>query len=158
LFSSLRTAFAIVRWGAAAMLVASAFQLTHAPRANQPLIDAVEYAFPSLRTLYFTRAEVATFAHASAYADRYRIEAERLNEKEKRGRTEGVTIDERLSAFVESYEVMRNGEQFVMDEVRGRARERVRWVVSLGLLGIAVLCAPLPWSRLRTRGATRAQP
>jgi hypothetical protein len=39
----------------------------------------------------------------------------------------------------------------VMSEVRARARERVRWIVSLGLLATAVLLAPLPWRRLWTR-------
>jgi len=38
-----------------------------------------------------------------------------------------------------------------MGEVRARARERVRWSVSLGLLVVALLLAPLPWRRLRSR-------
>lgn len=46
---------------------------------------------------------------------------------------------------------MRKGEQFVMGEVRVRARERIRWFVSLGLLAFAVLVAPVPWLRLRLR-------
>ncbi len=69
---------ATARWSAAAILAGSAVQLAAAPRADQPLIDMVEYAVPSPRTLYFTRAEEATFVDASEYADRYRIEAERL--------------------------------------------------------------------------------
>ena len=67
------------------ILAGSALQLAAAPRADQPIIDMVEYAFPHLRTLYFTRAEKATFADASEYAERYRMEAEQLNE------VEGVT-------------------------------------------------------------------
>jgi hypothetical protein len=98
-----------------------------APRADQPLIDMVEYAVPSLRTLYFTRAEEATFVDASEYAERYRIEAERLNELEKRNRTEGEALDDfsvgRISSFLKSYGEMRKGEQFVMGEVRARPME-----------------------------------
>jgi zinc/manganese transport system permease protein len=46
---------------------------------------------------------------------------------------------------------MRKCEQFVMDEVRARARERVRWGVSAGLLALALLLAPVPWRRLWAR-------
>jgi zinc/manganese transport system permease protein len=139
---------ATARWSAAAILAGSAVQLAAAPRADQPLIDMVEYAVPSPRTLYFTRAEEATFVDASEYADRYRIEAERLNELEKRNRTEGEALDDfsvgRISSFLKSYGEMRKGEKFVMGEVRARARERVRWGVSLGLLAFALLFAPVP--------------
>src|SRR5664280_3350754 len=80
--SALRVAIATARWTAAAILVGSALQLAAAPRADQPLIDLIEYAVPSLRTLYFTRAELTTFVDASEYAQRYRKEAEQLNDVE----------------------------------------------------------------------------
>ena len=112
----------------------------------------VEYAVPSLRTLYFTRAEQATFVEASEYAERHRIEAEQLNDLEKRKRTEGEALDDfsvgRISSFLKSYGEMRKGEQFVMGEVRARARERVRWRASLGLLAFALLLAPIPWRHI----------
>ena len=80
------------------------------------------------------------------------MEAERLNSLEKRNRTEGVAFDEfsvaRISSFLKSYGEMRKGEQFVMGEVRARARERVRWSVSLGLLALALVFAPVRWRRL----------
>jgi zinc/manganese transport system permease protein len=154
--SALRGALATARWSVAAILAASALQWAAAPRADQPLIDLAEYAAPSLRTLYFTRTEQATFADAGQYAERYRVEAEQLNEMEKRRRTEGETFDDfsvaRVSSFLKSYGEMRKGEQFVMDEVRARARERVRWIVSFGLLACALLLAPVPWRRLWARG------
>src|SRR5262249_58158364 len=53
-----------MRWAAAVILVASAALLVAAPRAPQPLFDLVEYAAPSVRWLYFTRAEEATFTDA----------------------------------------------------------------------------------------------
>ena len=118
-------------------------------------IDLAEYAVPSLRALYFTPTEQATFADAGAYAERYRMEAEQLNELERRNRTEGEALDDfavaRISSFLKSYGEMRKGEQFVMGEVRARARERVRWGASLGLLAFALLLAPLPWRRLWAR-------
>jgi zinc/manganese transport system permease protein len=149
----LRVAMASTRWICAALFAGSAFELATAPRADQPLIDIVEYAVPALRALYFSRADRTTFVDASEYAERYRIEAERLNELEKRRRTEGEVLDDfsvgRISSFLKSYGEMRKGEQFVMSEVRARARERVRWSASLGLLALALLSAPIPWRRVR---------
>jgi zinc/manganese transport system permease protein len=161
--NALRVATATARWGAAALLAASAVQLAAAPRADQPLIDMLEYAVPSFRSLYFTRAEEASFVDASQHAERYRMEAERLNDLEKRNRTEGETFDDitvgRISSFLKSYGEMRKGEQFVMNEVRARARERVRWGVSLGLLTSALLFAPVPWLGLWGRAqALRLKP
>jgi zinc/manganese transport system permease protein len=150
--AALRIAGATARWIIAAVLVGSALQLAAAPRADQPLMDFAEYLVPSLRTLYFSPAERATFADAGAYAERYRAEAEELNEREKRNRTEGEALDDfsvaRISSFLKSYGEMRKGEQFVMGEVRARARERVRWIAGLGLFVLALLFAPIPWRRL----------
>ena len=149
------TAIITARWIGAVVLTASALQLAAAPRADQPIIDMIEYAIPSLRTLYFTRAEATTFADASEHAERYRWEAEQLNEVERRNRTQGQALDDfsiaRISSFLKSYGEMRKGEQFVMGEVRVRARERVRWGASLGLLAFALLIAPVSWRRLWVR-------
>jgi zinc/manganese transport system permease protein len=152
---AMRGTIATARWIGAAILAGSALQLAVAPRADQPLLDMAEYAIPSLRTLYFTRAEATTFADASKHAERYRKEAELLNEVERRNRTQGQALDDfsvaRISSFLKSYGEMRKGEQFVMGEVRVRARERVRWSASLGLLACALLIAPVPWRRLWSR-------
>lgn len=152
---ALHGAITAARWISAAILAGSAIQLAAAPRADQPLIDLIEYAVPSLRTLYFTRAEHTTFVDASEYAERYRREAEQLNEVERRNRTQGTAFDDffvaRISSFLKSYGEMRKGEQFVMAEVRARARERVRWGVSLGLLVFSFLFTPVPWRSLWTR-------
>src|SRR5436309_9999775 len=61
---ALRITIATARWCAAVVLAGSALQLAAAPRADQPLLDIIEYAIPSLRTLYFKRAEMATYAEA----------------------------------------------------------------------------------------------
>jgi zinc/manganese transport system permease protein len=146
---ALRVAIVTVRWCAAALLAGSALQLAAAPRADQPLLDTIEYAVPSLRALYFNRSELATFGQASEYAERHRTAAERLNDLEKSNRSEGEALDDfsvgRISSFLKSYGEMRRGEQFVMAEVRARARERVRWGASLGLLAVALLFAPIVW-------------
>src|SRR6516164_3196799 len=75
-------AIATARWCAAAILAGSALQLAVAPRADQPVLDWTEYMFPSLSTFYLNRGEQAALADSSEHAERYRIEAERLNELE----------------------------------------------------------------------------
>jgi len=151
---SMRAAVTTARWAGAIVLVGSALQLAIAPRADQPLLDIAEYVVPSLRTLYFTRAEVTTFADASEHAERYRMEAEQLNERERRNRTEGQALDDftvaRISSFLKSYGEMRKGEQFVMGEVHMRARERIRWPAAFVLLAGALVLAPVPWRQLWT--------
>ena len=151
---SMRAAVTAARWAGVIIFVGSALQLAIAPRADQPLLDIAEYVAPSLRTLYFTRAEVTTFADASEHAERYRMEAEQLNERERRNRTEGQALDDftvaRISSFLKSYGEMRKGEQFVMGEVRMRARERIRWPAAFVLLAGALVLAPIPWRRLWT--------
>ncbi|MGB9370242.1 MAG: metal ABC transporter permease [Xanthobacteraceae bacterium] len=152
---ALRTTVAAARWSVAAVLAASALQFAAVPRGDQPLIDLAEYLIPSLRSLYLSSAEQAAFADAGAYAERYRAEAEQLNDRERRNRTEGEALDDfsvaRISSFLKSYGEMRKGEQFVMDEVRARARERIRWGAGLGLLAFALLLAPVRWRHLRAR-------
>jgi zinc/manganese transport system permease protein len=151
-----------MRWAAALILVASAALLVALPRAPQPLLDLVEYATPSVRRLYFTRAEEATFLDALSYAERYLREADELNEREKKNRTEVVAFDDftvaRISSFLKSYGEMRKGELFVMAEVRSRARERGRWVLAPGLLALALLLAPIPWRKLRLAALTPRAP
>ena len=149
---SMHAVVTTARWVGAIILAASALQLAAAPRADQPLLDIAEYTAPSLRAFYFTRAEATIFADASEHAERYRKEAEQLNERERRNRTEGQALDDftvaRISSFLKSYGEMRKGEQFVMGEVRIRARERIRWPATFVLLAGALLLAPVPWRRL----------
>src|SRR6267378_8006033 len=49
---ALNIAVVAARWGLAALIIGSAMQLAVAPRADQPLLDMLEYAAPSLRSLY----------------------------------------------------------------------------------------------------------
>src|SRR5206468_4320520 len=120
-------------------------------------LDAVEYVFPTLRSTYLSRAEVATYGDARAYAERHRVEAERLNAMETRSRSQGDALDDyavqRISSFLKSYGEMRRGEEFVMREVRARARERVRWMLGAGMVALALLLVPGALGLLRQRAA-----
>ena len=101
---------------------------------------------PALRAIYFTAGEAEVYADARQYAERYRLEAEKLNEFETRSRSQGEALDDymvaRISSFLKSYGEMRRGEEFVMREVRSRARERARWIAGAVMLVIALLVVP----------------
>jgi len=83
------------------------------------------------------------------------VERFAVRQSPPRHRTQGEALDEpavqRISSFLKSYAEMRKGEQLVMGEIRARARERIRWSLSLILLAVALLFAPLPWRRLWAR-------
>lgn len=146
-----------VRAGVAALLVLSSAWLAIAPRADQPLLDSVEYAIPGLRGLYMSDGEMEIFRDADRSAERYRREADSLNDKEAKSRWQGEALTEtdvrRISSFLQSYNEMRKGEEFVKREVRSRARERSRWW--LGAVLAAIGLALLPWRRLAWRSAGR---
>jgi zinc/manganese transport system permease protein len=150
---ALRQSGLIARAAVAAVLAGSAVQLMVVPRADQPLLDSIEYAFPALRGLYLNAGEAEIHADASRYAERYRGEADRLNAMETRSRTQGEALDDnfvrRISSFLKSYGEMVRGEEFVMREVRSRARERTRWLVGGAMLALALLLAPgvIPYMR-----------
>jgi zinc/manganese transport system permease protein len=144
--ASLRRAALVARWCVALVVFASAFLLMAVPRADQPVLDLVEYLFPSVRQAYFTEGEAATYQEAAAFAERYRREADRLNELETRSRVDEQPLDDllvrRISSFIKSYTEMRKGEEFVQREVRSRARERIRWLAGGAMLFIAFATAP----------------
>jgi zinc/manganese transport system permease protein len=146
-------AVAALRWCLALVLVGSSLLVMLAPRADQPLLDAAEHVLPGLRAGYLSRVELATYEDARAYAERHRLEAERLSAVETRSRSQGDALDEvtvqRMSSFLKSYGEMRRGEEFVMREVRSRARERVRWIIGAGMFVLALLVAPGAVSLLR---------
>jgi zinc/manganese transport system permease protein len=144
--ASLRRAALVARWCVALVLLASALLLMAVPRADHPVLDSVEHLFPSVRQAYFTEGEAATYQEAVAFAERYRREADRLNELETRSRAEDQPLDDllvrRISSFIKSYTEMRKGEEFVQREVRSRARERIRWLAGGAMLVIAFVTAP----------------
>ncbi|MHB8915746.1 MAG: metal ABC transporter permease [Thiobacillus sp.] len=143
-----------LRWAIAFLLAASSLWWAVAPRADQPLADSLERLLPELRGLYMTEREIAVVDEAAAYAERYRTEAELLNTQEAESRWNGhsLTDDElrKISSFLQSYNEMRKGEEFVQREARARARERHRWHGGLTGLLLALPIAPLRWRRLRS--------
>ena len=135
-----------VRIGLAALFIGSGAWLVIAPRADQPLLDSVEYAVAGVRTLYMTDRELDVYDDAASQAARLQREAERLNDREAASRWQGEALSDAqvrgLSSFLRSYNEMRRGEEFARREVRARARERTRWWVGALLIALGVFAAP----------------
>ncbi|HUQ27124.1 MAG TPA: metal ABC transporter permease [Usitatibacter sp.] len=146
------------RWILAALLAASGLLIATAPRADQPLLDAMERAFPAIRVAYMDEKARTTAEEAAQYAERYRNEAAKLRAREAERRWKGEPLDEievrRIGSFLKSYNEMTRGEEFVVREVRGRARETNRWWIAAVLLTLAAsLVVSLPSKRTRPRNS-----
>lgn len=153
-----RTGIRTARAAVGAVLALSGVWFAAQPRADQPLVDSMERAFPALRETYLSSGEAAIHREAVHYAERYRGEAAKLNEREVRSRWDGDALSDmevrRLSSYAQTYNEMRKGEEFVQREVRSRARERRRWTIggALALAGGLIF----PWRRRGARVATRS--
>lgn len=125
---------------AAAVLMASAVWLVAQPRADQPLLDSVEAFWPSMREAYFNNQEKEIYVDAENYAKRYSAETTRLTTLEARSRWQGAAINDetirKISSFQQSYNEMIKGERFVMQEIRSRSRERLRWPIVVMVVGL----------------------
>ncbi len=150
-----KAAWRVLRGASAVCLAASALWLALAPHADHPLLDSIESFTPDLRAGYMNANERAVYEDADVYAERYRLQIERLNAMEAYSRWQGRALDDfevrRISSFLQSYGEMRKGEEFVKREVRSRARERSRWWLGATLILLALLAYPKAIARFRRR-------
>jgi zinc/manganese transport system permease protein len=154
--AKLQRAADMLRITLALVLALSGLWLMIAPRADQPLIDGIEAIVPRLRSAYMRDPELDTWRDADEHVRRYAQEIDQLNEREARSRWQGQALDDlelrKISSFLKSYGEMRNGEAFVMREVRARSRERVRWLAGIVMLLIAL--AIVPWRKWWSRAGS----
>ena len=140
--ANLRAALRIVLGSALAAALVASLWLIVAPRADQPLLAVIEDASGIGPQRFMTPSERAAFADALGARERYRREAERLNVIERDARWQGASLaaDEvrRLGSYVQSFNEMEHGENFVADFLRGRARERERWYVGVPLAALSL--------------------
>jgi hypothetical protein len=138
---------------AGALLAASGAWIMISPRADQPILDAAESAFPSIRSAYMDEKSRATAEEARQYAARYRYEAEALRKREAERRWSGEPLPEeevrRIASFLKSYNEMVTGEEFVIRELRDRARAEHRFAIGLALLALAAILFASRAGRLR---------
>lgn len=139
----------------ALILAISAAWIALFPRADHPVLDAIEAIAPSVRLTYLSVQERVMLSEAEQYAERYRRQAEELNALEVRSRAEGAALDDeqvvKISGFLRGYTEMRLGEAFVHREVRSRARTRNRWWLAAVMLAGALVVAPQILSQLVRR-------
>jgi zinc/manganese transport system permease protein len=74
---------------------------------------------------------------------RFQSEVDRLNAREKAARYEGTPLPDdeirRIASYQQSFNEMTRGERFVQDVLRGKARERERWLVGVPAAIVAAL-------------------
>ena len=135
----------------AVLCIGSGAWFAAAPRADQPLLDVLEHAAPMTRMAYMSDSALRIFYEADREAERYRALAAQLSRKEQDSRWQGTALDDlqvrRISSFMQSYNEMRKGEEFVKREVRSRARDAARWW--LGALWLFAGAAIVPWRAWR---------
>ncbi|MGE5200575.1 MAG: hypothetical protein ACM3O6_00800, partial [Acidobacteriota bacterium] len=108
----------------------------------------------------FLRAdERAIYDDAREEADRLAGELDALNERERYSRWHGRELSDdevrRVGSYQQSFNEMARGEIFVMETLRGKARERERWVA--GLPALALACGGFFLLLRRGRGLGRAR-
>jgi zinc/manganese transport system permease protein len=118
--------------------------LTLNHRADQPLLDAVETVVPAFRDQFLSADEREIYRQAAESAAKLQSEAERINTTERNSRWQGRELSDqelrKFASYVQSFQEMRKGEQFVLRDMRNKARERQRWVIGIPLL---LICAGL---------------
>jgi zinc/manganese transport system permease protein len=133
---------------AAALVLVSSVWLIVAPTADQPVLALLEAAVGLGPEPFLNEDERATYEDAAATAQKLKGEIDGLNARERTARFQGAELSDddvrRIGSYQRSFNEMARGELFVMDVLRGRARERQRWYVGVPLAtaAAAILIAP----------------
>ena len=132
-------------------MIFSAFWLALYPKKDQPLLDSVEFMYPNLRFLYLNKIEKKIQIDVQEHAIKYKKRIEELNSQENESRWKGSQLTEeqiqKVSSFLRIYNEMIRGENYVLREVVGRARERNRYTISIIFLLLGVIFIPISLSK-----------
>jgi len=137
----------------ASILILSAFWLVLYPKKDQPLLDSVEFMYPNLRFLYLNQIEKKIQIDVQQHAIKYKKRIEELNSQENESRWKGSQLTEeqiqKVSSFLRIYNEMIRGENYVLREVIGRARERSRYTIAIIYLLLGAIFIPISfWKNL----------
>jgi len=143
----------------AAVFVSSLWLMVK-PQADQPLLDAFERLTGFGPAYFLSPLDRSTYEEATVDALRFTEEAERLGAREHATRAKGVPSadDEvqRIVSYRHSFDEMAQGERFVREFLRGRARERERIIIGAPAAILSFACLALlgysPWRRAWTQG------
>ena len=132
---------------ALAVLLASCMWLMINPAGDQPLLALVERAAGTGPVRFLEPTERDVYDSATRDALRFQGEADRLDAMERAARYQGAPLsgDEirRIASYQQSFNEMTRGERFVQETLRGKAQTRVRWII--GVPGMLVALAGLLW-------------
>ena len=146
-----RNRYGAVQVGAASLLMiilVSSFWLIANPRADQPVLAAFEYLTGLGPEHFLNASNRETYDSARRDTERFEAQIAMLNAKERTARFEGVPLSDddvrRVGSYQQTFNEMAQGERFVQTVLRGKARERERWLVGvpfglLALLGLTLL-------------------
>ncbi len=143
-----RTRAAAMQTGAALLLaitLGSSLWLIINPHADQPLLAAFERV-TGWGPAHFLDAHNRTLYDSAARdAVRFEMQIEALNATERAARYQGAPLPDeevrRVGSYQQTFNEMAQGERFVQQVLRGKARERERWLIGVpaGLLALAGL-------------------
>jgi zinc/manganese transport system permease protein len=159
----------LVRGAAASFLIivsGAVIWLMVMPRADQPMLDLFEWASRTGPEAYLTPAERAVYANALKGSRFRQSQVSQLTTLEQQSRWQGHELSDeairRATTFQQAFNEMARGEEFVLQSLSGRARERERWEVGPPLLAAALvgLLAILPgkWRAILLRRRPRSDP
>jgi zinc/manganese transport system permease protein len=161
------------RSSAAKLLIASVFTLTLLssasllvdPAADQSLIGLIEFASGRTPADFLSESDRTTYESAIQDARRFRMEFNRLGEKERAARYGPTPLDDedvrRVASYQQTFSEMARGELFVVSVLREKARRRERWLLGgpfcvaslFGLLLVFERSRPI-WPSMRVTAST----
>jgi zinc/manganese transport system permease protein len=143
-----RTRRAAIQIGAALLLaitLGSSLWLIVNPHADQPLLAAFEHVSGLGPARFLNAHNRAIYESAARDTARFERQIEALNASERTARYEGAPLPDeevrRVGSYQQTFNEMAQGERFVQQVLRGKARERERWLIGApaGLLALAGL-------------------
>jgi zinc/manganese transport system permease protein len=131
-----------------AVIFGSCLWLIANPHADQPLLAGFEYVTGLSPAQFLSASNHAVYESATRDTVRFEAQIEILNAKERAARYQGAPLSDdevrRVGSYQQTFNEMAQGERFVQQVLRGKARDRERWMVGapfglLALMGLALL-------------------
>jgi zinc/manganese transport system permease protein len=128
-----------------AVTLGSSLWLIANPHADQPLLAAFEHVTGLGPARFLSANNRAVYENATRDTVRFETQIEALNARERAARYEGAPLPDdevrRVGSYQQTFNEMAQGERFVQQVLRGKAREHERWLIGApaGLLALAGL-------------------
>jgi zinc/manganese transport system permease protein len=139
-----------------ATALAAMVWLIAAPHADQPLVVLIENLVGTGPQRFLTPGERARYEGAVESAKQRHAKAELITQQERNARWQGDGLSDdtilMMGTFQQAYNEMARGDDFVVRELTGRARERERTREAPIVIGVCVLGL---WLVLRPRWPAR---